>query len=164
MLNYIKKILLFLLPILRNAAIQATADALTRVAYPEHPARKIRRDLDRVRRQDRQASPYRTSYSRLGPVAEYMSNPHGDRTRLAQHDVVMVAFDITGRSQKDVYAWLADNMPESETFHGEKDEIYIDSWWIADDDADGDCDSAVFVNKGRQKDARMFLHANGFVG
>jgi len=83
------------------------------------------------------------------------------------HDVLMVAFDLRGRSAEDVHYWLQERMPhgDSEYEDANRGEIRLDSWWVANDERfDGsDCDSAVFVSMGNQKAARALLRANGLL-
>jgi hypothetical protein len=77
------------------------------------------------------------------------------------HDVLLVAFDLSGPNAEDTHRWLMDNMPAPGP-GGDNDEIYLDAWWVADDDRfDGsDTDSAVFVPKGHQEHARAILDAH----
>lgn len=80
------------------------------------------------------------------------------------HDVVLIAFDITGPNQATVYETLESIIPQNVRDGQEigNSGCTIDSWWIADDDYDGaDCDSAVFVKKGRQIPARAVLRNSG---
>lgn len=80
------------------------------------------------------------------------------------HDVLLVAFDLTGPNAHITQRWLMDNLP-SPGRGGEMDEIWLDDWWIANDERftiDGR-DSAVFVAKGNQEDARRILRKHGMV-
>ena len=77
------------------------------------------------------------------------------------HDVVMVAFDITGPNREATYNWLETIMPPAKGY--EDQGIDIDSWWIADDPNENtDCMSAVFVDKGKQNPARQLLRTAGY--
>lgn len=84
------------------------------------------------------------------------------------HDVLMVAFDIVGPNKEAVHQWLQDQMPETGDhpvgyIKGERSKnINLDSWWIADDDAYGDQDSAIFVPKGQQHECRELLANHNF--
>lgn len=154
MLNIIKRVLAFLLPILGKAALQTASDVLADVAYPD-------------RRTSR-----RTSYSQ--PPRGYTDTVDLDATvdepqlfgeshqGNEYHDVLMMAFDISGPNMHVVKEFLYNYMPVTgeQVFNGER--IYLDSYWIADDDAgDSDCMSAVFVHKGDQESARGFLRRGG---
>jgi len=83
------------------------------------------------------------------------------------HDVIMVAFDLRGRSAKDVHYWLQERMPNGDSDYedGNRGEIRLDSWWVANDERfDGsDCDSAVFVSMGKQAEARALLRQHGLL-
>jgi hypothetical protein len=142
----IKTILAFLLPILGRATLQVAADELHRFAYP---------DRKRVR-VTQKGTDYSTFVDRNEQYDRVMNNPS------RYHDVLMVAFDLTGKDPEDVQAWLMDQMPEA-GLQGDSGEIYLDSWWIANDERfdRSDCDSAVFVAKGRQVEARELLHSHG---
>lgn len=162
MSELIKRFFRFLLPIFRVAVVQVAADELTKLAYPDR--RTSRADyLDRR---------YHTPYNRIAPRTrrEAVRNV-GRAVREADdihfpnrkfQDVLMVAFDLTGPSAHNVHQWLQDNMPEPGE-HGDAGEIYLDSWWVANDlRFDGsDTDSAVFVAKGNQMEARALLSEHG---
>lgn len=161
MIKYIKTFFGFILPILGKAALQVSADELTRWAYPE------RKHTRRVRYTQRG-----TGYSFLADPdekspAEADMSYHENYERVMHnpsryHDVLMVAFDVTGKDPEHVHEWLHDQMPEGDAFHG-GGEIYLDSWWVANDERfdRSDCDSAVFCAKGKQKEARQVLAARG---
>lgn len=143
MKKYIIALFAFLLPIVRRALIQVAADELTKVAYPT-----------------RKRTP-RTSYAQ--PPRGYTDQVTMKKvpTEARFHDVLMVAFDITGPNRALVSEYLAAFMPPVDFEHHTGSNI--DSWWIADDNFDGDCDSAVFVTKGKQEEARELLRAHGLV-
>ena len=162
MRKFFAGLLAFMLPIVRKAAIQTLADELTKHAYPEGTRRRYQPN----------------AYSRLG--RSYYDNipPQRRRPRVENfdvettgythagkpfHDVLMVAFDISGPSAREAHRWLMDNMPSAGT-GGDNDEIYLDSWWVANDerfDGDSDTSSAVFVKKGNQEQARVLLALHG---
>lgn len=154
----IKRILLFLLPILKQSSIEVIADTMTKMAYPDRPPR--RRGIVSYNRIPRQR---RSQASYIEPKPEGVD--YAERVRLAKlrpyHDVLMVAFDITGPNITVVQSWLEEAaaimMLDAPTG------VSVDSTWIADDDADGDCDSAVFVSKGKQNEARNLLREHGLV-
>lgn len=79
------------------------------------------------------------------------------------HDVLMVAFDLKGKSAYQVHTWLADQLPtlSEESYDGEH--VHLDDWWIANDERfnHDDRDSAVFVPKGNQEAARNKLRQYG---
>lgn len=81
------------------------------------------------------------------------------------HDVLLVAFDVRGRSAEHVKKKLIDLLPSNSEISGFTDEsaqFEMDSWWIADDEnGTSDCDSAIFVTKGKQEEARQLLRENG---
>lgn len=82
------------------------------------------------------------------------------------HDVLMVAFDISGPSAEKTHAWLQEQMPDlSDEFieAANKRGIQLDSWWVANDERFdfSDQDSAVFVAKGLQSQARELLRIHG---
>lgn len=154
MLNHITNFFKFLFPILRSAIVQVAADELTRIAYPKRPFSR---------------RPPHTSYTRYSPSRAMREpferetvEPGNNGISHKYHDVVMIAFDVEGSNIEDVHNWLMDQMPEPGT-HGDAGEINFDSWWVANDDRfDGsDCDSAVFVAPGKQKEARKVLWQAG---
>lgn len=160
MLNYIigllRRLVRFLLPIFKTAAVQVAADELNKLAYP-NPRRSFR--YTPYNRYDRRSQ-------RVGP------NPFVEKkgTDPQFHDVLLVAFDLTGPSANLVHEWLHNQMPATgdHMARGEDDEtvnVNLDSWWVANDERfDGsDCDSAVFVSKGNQKTARKVLRLDGLV-
>lgn len=157
MLKIISSFFNFILPIVRKAVVQVAADELSKAAYGNgRPARR---------------------YNRSTPYSNYVPRQRSARTRSSEagkhearsilrsefHDVLLVAFDLRGRDARDVQTWLGDNLPEAGTFHGDADEIYLDSWWIANDERfiPSDTDSAVFVKKGSQEEARALLREHG---
>lgn len=144
MISYIARFFKFLLPILGRAAMQVAADELTRHAYPERRKR---------------VSPSRAMRE---PSEKAVHTVETNGVSHKYHDVIMVAFDLEGSNIEDVHNWLMDQMPETGT-HGDAGEIYLDSWWVANDERfdRSDCDSAVFVTKGAQVEARELLHAEG---
>lgn len=75
------------------------------------------------------------------------------------HDVIMIAFDITGISAYEAHDNLIGLMPDPD------DLTWMDSFWVANDERfDGsDQDSAVFVRKGCQEEARKLLREHGLV-
>lgn len=165
MLNHITNFFRFLLPILRSAVVQVAADELTRIAYPPRPG-DIRRGYTR--------RPQRTSYSRMSflrlddaDFQRYSENYEKVHSRTNDfHDVLLVAFDLRGISARDVHDTLTNLMPKADAFYGENEDVYLDSWWVANDERfDGsDTDSAVFVSKGNQEEARILLRKHGLVG
>lgn len=183
MQKYIKRFFLFLLPIVRKAAVQVLADTLTKAAYPDeyrslprsrryysslthhyHPyaPRSIRyRTLSEARfardnsRKGRRIESYRTRVRQRGTDRIATINPD---ERGPFHDVVLVAFDLQGPDAQTTHEWLHENLPAPGT-GGANDEINLDSWWVANDERfDGsDTDSAVFVPKGKQEQVRARL-------
>lgn len=164
MFKHLARLFHFLLPIIRQASLEVLADTANRMAYP-------------VGRR-----PYRyTSYSRLDEptlrqatmnVGRSVREASAAKQRAAEainkdherfHDVLMIAFDITGPSQVLAQEFLANYLPDEgeHTYHGNK--FNLDSWWVADDNAHGDLDSAVFVTKGKQEEARKLLREHGLV-
>lgn len=144
----IKTFFAFILPILGRAALQVSADELTRWAYP-----------DRRKRSTVRPRSYYTDYSTVPKV----STEQRDLSPMHSfHDVLMVAFDVKGVSPEDVHEWLMDQMPEP-GIHGDAGEIEFDSWWVANDQRfdRSDCDSAVFCAMGAQNEARKVLAEAG---
>lgn len=160
MLAYIKAFFAFLLPIVRTAAVQAAADELARAAYPERrPSRTSYNRYSRPgyrRLDDRYAA-------RIPRIRDYAEKDAEETTGSGFHDVLMVAFDISGPSRTVVEAFINNHMPSVEEEHPTG--VNLDSWWIADDDRleHGDCDSAVFVKKGCQEEARELLRKQSLV-
>ena len=163
MLKYLKQLFMFLAPIFKTAAIQVAADELNKKAYPtrrpgfrtyERPrasyAQKPRSYTDKV---DPSYEEARTGKFR--PDANYETA----RAAKQYHDVVMVAFDIAGPNALLVQSVLEGLMPATGN-HNEG--VGIDAWWIADDVVgNSDCDSAVFVKPGKQREARQLLRDHG---
>lgn len=161
MLNIIKRLIAFLLPIVGKAALQTAADVISDAAYPERRRMPRRTSYNHPPRGYTDLVDY--SKKDVGETArlfEFKDSPEASfRDRDRYHDVIMVAFDITGPNQALVYEWLNNQMPATTNID---EEYYLDAWWIADDDAPGDCDSAVFVPKGDQEAARAVLRERGF--
>lgn len=170
MYNYLKRFFLFLLPILRKAAVQVLADELTRVAYPE-TARRRRPYYSSLTHHYHPYAPRSTRYKSLSEARIERDNArkarriqgyrgyHMDPKQTAGfHDVLLVAFDLSGPNAQATHEWLHENLPSPGT-GGDNDEINLDSWWVANDDRfDGsDADSAVFVPFGKQAQARDWL-------
>lgn len=164
MFDLILRFIKFLLPILRTSVIQVAADTLTDLAYP----RPTRRFSPRTNYNQRPRG-YTDTVKEPNPfpagTANHLRHHYGlppVETGKAFHDVLMVAFDITGPNAGLVYEWLESKMPHADRVYNTPEAlINLDSWWIADDNADGDLDSAVFVPKGRQEEARQVLRENG---
>lgn len=160
-MKYIKMLFAFLLPILGKAAVQTAADVLTEVAYP---------DRRRMTRSEAKAAHPSNGENRVRPESYSGHNRVGENPFLTSthegagyHDVLMMAFDISGPNVEVVKQFLYNYLPVTgaQIFQGEK--IYLDACWIADDTAgDSDCDSAVFVPKGDQEAARGVLRERGF--
>lgn len=158
MIDHIKRFILFLLPIVRTAGVQVAADLINDLAYGGTTGpRPYRR------------RPYYTSYNRMAtrpPVAARGYIKHEHKVQHEFHDVLMVAFDLKGRSAEDVHQWLMNEMPVTgDHYSRHYGDINLDSWWVANDERfDGsDTDSAVFVKKGQQKAGREALHSYGLV-
>lgn len=173
MLKHIQRFFAFLFPIVRTAAMQVAADEITRRAYP---ARRTARTFNNHQ--------YVGIESHLGPIAHYSMSRDGkvrDNTKVGPnpfyqpdpqgvrvapgsgfHDVLMVAFDLSGNNAQEVHEWLHAQLPAGDESYGD---IHLDAWWVANDERfDGsDCDSAVFVTKGNQKAARKLLRAHGLL-
>lgn len=81
------------------------------------------------------------------------------------HDVLLVAFDIRGLDAERAHNWLMDGLPFVGTYPFISGDLVLDSWWVANDERfDGsDTDSAVFVRKGCQEQARALLREHGLV-
>lgn len=178
-LNYLIAFLKWLLPIVRQATIQVAADTLTEAAYPKR--RGTRYGFNQY---NRKVS--RSGYNRYGVSAadEEADRLQGERERReiealrkyaekdveltktlwqqnvkhGYHDVLLVAFDISAPNPVIAQEFLKTHMPAATDYAPSG--VSIDSWWIADDNADGDCDSAIFVAKGRQGEAREFMGRN----
>ena len=77
--------------------------------------------------------------------------------RGAREQIVLVAFDVYGDSPQHAQQVVMRQLGHV------RDTGEVDSWWIAEDNRhDGsDCDSAVFVKPGRQREARDLLRAHG---
>lgn len=185
MRKYFASIFAFLVPILRTAIIQVAADELSRVAYPARSRRRVYtgpyESYNRVGRAQARTREHGDLVATLrkergeGRSYAYIASKHDMAESSVRsllnpepsiqgpfHDVLMVAFDLSGPDTENVHQWLMDNMPEAGA-HGDKDEIYLDSWWIANDerfDWTG-TDSAVFVIKGKQEEARNLLREHG---
>lgn len=161
MYNYLVRFFKFLLPIIGKTSLQIAADSLAEAAYP---------GTTRVRGYSRATGRYPRYTERRPPASRNQAIRNvGRAVREADemslrkihveyggyHDVLMVAFDISGTSKDDVHNWLAGCLPDAGDYEGSG--IALDAWWIADDDAEGDLDSAVFVSKGNQAMARDVL-------
>lgn len=167
--KYITLFLKFISPILGTAILQAAANELSRLAYPHpstgrRPAQKIAPQFIDYSRGGAQ----RTTQNRFGPWTDTFKT---ETERF--HDVLMVAFDVSGPNSAIVHEWLLAQMPEVGKHNagyvkGEDGLVVnLDSFWLANDERPdnwaGDCDSAVFVSKGNQEEARKILRFHGLV-
>lgn len=157
MLKYLKAFFAFMLPIVRKAAVQIAADELTKAAYADGKGNAVRRRTS-YSRYDRPDTWRRATddIPRQRAVAFDVETKGFTHEGREFHDVLLVAFDISGPTHAEVCTWLRDNMPAT-GLGGDRDEIYLDAWWIADDKSIDDTDSAVFVKKGWQEKARRLL-------
>lgn len=174
MYDIIKRIIMFLLPIIKTAAIETAADITYEAAYgrrPVKPFRPTRRDtgytrynrLEPRRRTEFEAyaeKDVQETMDLFGPRDEDGKfDPEANR---GFHDVLMVAFDLTGPNALIAQQWLMERLPKP---NDTDSVVNLDSWWIANDERhDGsDCDSAIFVRKGQQAEARQLLRERGLV-
>lgn len=162
MYSIIVRFIKFLLPILKTASIQVAADTINDIAY-QGSSRKPPRPY----RYMSYARP-RTYGSRDHSSLGFKPRAVGDNPKPMNrefHDVLLVAFDIFGRDAEDAHKWLMENLPEAGQTHGDVGEIFLDSWWVANDERfdRSDTDSAVFVSKGNQAAARKLLREAGLV-
>lgn len=157
MYKYITRFFFWLFPIVKQALVQVLAEEIHKFAYPDRPYRRL------------EPTPY-TRYARPPRTRREAVRNVGRAVREADalthegrqfHDVLLVAFDISGPSARETHQWLMDNMP-STGLGGDTDEIYLDAWWVANDERfdRSDTDSAVFVHKGYQGQARNLLREN----
>jgi hypothetical protein len=150
MINLIKKFFAFLLPILKQATAEAALDIIDDLVYTNEKRRpRTRRGY--------------TRYNKPTVTRHENSNPPFQMDNAGYHDVVMVAFDIMGPNAAVAHEWLYSQLPQGDAYYGDNEEIRLDAWWMADDERfDGsDCDSAVFVTKGKQAEARELLRKHG---
>lgn len=169
MFKYIMTFLrLFLIPIVRQAALEVAVEELNKLAYPK--GTKRRRPLYSTREAlDREAQSRMQRYAEedVRKTSNTMNTPvsaWGHHVKHGYHDVLMVAFDVAGLSRGVVEEWLSDRMPTPNTgSYDSKPDVVLDDWWIADD---GSCDgrnSAVFVTKGKQAEARELLREHSLL-
>lgn len=148
MSKYIASFFSILFPILRSAIAQVAADELDRLA---HSGRRPKSRYNRPRRPEvRRSNDTHRPFQHYSPI---QSSTEGF------HDVLMVAFDITGRTAEQVHKWLQAQMPTPDSY---PNDVSLDSWWVANDERfdRSDNDSAVFVHKGYQEQARHLLREN----
>lgn len=161
MFNLIKQFFLSLLPIVRQAALEIASDTVNQMAYPTGRRRRV--GVTRYNRYEGVGNRIRSDYkddSKLYGVNRDGSGRFGQLSTF--HDVLLVAFDISGPTRTDVEEFLYKNLPVSGDAGVGK--VSIDTYWIADDDSrDSDCDSAVFVTKGKQAEARELLIKHGLL-
>jgi hypothetical protein len=191
MYDYIKRFFKFLFPIVGVSTLQVVADALAEVAYPRDrrtrygtayrrpapyhsynrvpysgPTRDIFEKRPRTMEEQDKMERERIAQVRasriLNEERKRVSIRENNRSRPEGFaDVLMVAFDLSGPNKEATHEWLMNEMPATGEHLGS--EIDLDAWWIADDDGDSDCDSAVFVTKGCQATARKLLREHGLV-
>jgi hypothetical protein len=165
MYNLLLRLFRFLLPIVRQAAVQTAADELSKHAYGGRPQRpRVPYNQMGYARYDRNhPRPARPTFDantgKAMPPAETIGETHEGR---GFHDVLRVAFDISGPNAKNTHEWLMANLPTPGEA-GDAGEIYLDSWHVANDERfdRSDCDSAVFVAMGNQNEARQVLREAG---
>lgn len=170
MFNLILRFLKWLLPIVQTAAVQVIHEETRKWIYKHERPRGLS-DLVEYATKDVKASASLFSTGPAeGPSVHRISKPRpapntpvdDEFFRNAEHDVIVVAFDVFGMNKKEIYKFLSVNMPVAAYYPSS--DIVLDAWWIADDDdALTDCDSAVFVTKGNQYAARELLKAHGLV-
>ena len=155
--KYIKIFIAFITPIIGKALAQTAADEIDRRASRPGSA-----NWHRERQGGRpvwNTEKRQFEYARgVGPTDIFKT---GDF-----HDVLLVAFDITGPNPQVVHEWLHNQMPKPERIYGQgtvETNVMLDSWWVANDMRfDGsDTDSAIFIPKGKQNLARQILRENG---
>lgn len=159
MFNILKKIIAFLFPIVRSAVLQVAADELNRIAYSPKPDVGAKKSYNTFADSDD-----------FKPDVKVGPNPfRNEEGTSCFHDVLLVAFDISGPNTKATHEWLMNQLPDlgdGETQEDmEANGINIDSWWVANDERFdySDTDSAIFVRKGEQRVGRKTLRANGLV-
>ena len=170
MYEFIKRFFAWLLPLIKDAAAVIIAEEVEKFVFAKTdrptPRTTYRRGgyippQNRTRPPESTVNKIRRDAGMTAPEG-YIKGFDVETSGTDYHDVIMVAFDITARSQNAAYEWLADNMPTAENYKSFAGDINLDSWWIADDNNTfSDCDSAVFVHKGNQAVARHILRTRG---
>lgn len=185
MYNRIVSFFLWLFPIVKQAAIQVLAEEIHKIAYPNGPMRR-RTKVDYSQMRDyaeKDANLTRTMYDRRPRTLRDVDRLEGVRKFLGEdglfherndnlthegkafHDTLMVAFDISGPDARSTHEWLREQMPTAHELSWDGKNVYLDDWWIANDERFSldDRDSAVFVSRGNQAKARALLREHGLV-
>ena len=79
-------------------------------------------------------------------------------------NTILVAFCITGAEREQAERLLHDRLPKGDApLTSDDDGPYLDSWWVAEDTRydRSDCDSAIFVPKGKQAAVGELLWKDG---
>lgn len=155
--KYVVHFFLWLFPIFKQAAIQVLAEEIHKRAYPNHPYRRPRDGYLRLPAPTSHEQRVRVTQKGTGRSVTIDPNEPASG---GYHDVILVAFDISGRSRKHVEEFLTPYFPNPNQHEMLEDAgIGMDSWWFADDTRveHTDADSAVFVTKGKQDEARRSL-------
>lgn len=162
---WIKKFLAFVLPVIGTAATKAIADEVVKYAYKDEPPYRRNRYYGVSRTNARSQHPSMSTFTQKG-TGRKATIPTDEIFDRKFHDVLMIAFDITGYSPAAVREFLMERMPTpGKVETAEQGQINLDDWWIADDEVSlDDRDSAVFVSKGNQAAARTLLREHGLVG
>lgn len=160
-IKYVRMFLAFILPILGKTVLTVAADELARVAYP--PTSRNR--YPAYRRYDSVRTARRIPPTPMPGTVNYNRQEQGLAENPGFHDTLLVAFDVFGPSAEVVHDWLQLRMPAADRLYSdpEGNRIRLDSWWVANDERfdRSDCDSAVFVEKGKQVEARNYLRMRG---
>lgn len=149
--KYLAMLFAFLFPVVKRAAEAAIADEIWKWIHKHEPKACVCPAHKPVQKnRPKRNMPEPKTYAETGQF----------------HDVLLVAFDVSGQNKRDVHRWLHAQMPKPSLSYDPRETAFLDSWWIANDDRfDGsDCDSAVFVTKGNQEQARITLRSVGLVG
>lgn len=116
MLDMFKRVIAFLLPVLRQTSLEVLSDVVNKAAYPDRHSRP------------RPRSSYYTSYNRIPPRPR----------KLSEKDAVLVAFDIVGPHPAIIQEWLHNQLPKPGTHdaRGHDDEtvqVVLNNWRIVKD-------------------------------
>lgn len=163
MLDYLKRFFAFILPILRTAAIEVAADTLHQYAYPTRRPMPYTRYAHRPPRGRIEA--VRNVGRAVREAQAFDVETTGTHVGKEFHDVLLIAFDISGPSPEACENFIKNYLPDAGDHTYKSEKFYLDSWWAANDQRfDGsDTMSAVFVSKGSQKQARELLKIHGLM-
>lgn len=126
MLDLIKRLLAFLAPILKMAALETVSDIAYEAAYGRRPMRPIVRP--------RHYTNYQRYRSEFPPSRANLDEPEVAEGFSPWNGVMKVQFDLTAATEGQALAWLMKQMPDVGASDGPEGKVVLESWTVEDRD------------------------------